>query len=304
MRVFDRNLLKILGCPKCKQKLELENEELYCDPCKVRYPIMKGVPVFHVHKNLYDERYYKDSGGSSAKNKRSKPANFLRVTIKNATPECRLVSKRSRETILSYLKHDSLITSEKIILNIGPGKTRDIKKLFKECGQVLKLCVDLEENADIVGDVRYLPFQENTIDFLFIIAVLEHVDDPAKAVKDIFRVLKPGGKVYAEVPFCRAYHAVPCDFQRYTISGIEKLFENFRCLEKGVSSGPGSTMSLAISSFFAILLSGNNITWYKFWNRIFRIITKPIQYVDLLCENNILAHRLASALYIVCEKKI
>jgi uncharacterized protein YbaR (Trm112 family)/SAM-dependent methyltransferase len=302
MRVFDRNLLKILGCPRCKQKLELWNEELSCDFCKTKYPIIKGVPVLHVKKNLYDERYYENGGVVPGKSKRSRPVNFLRVMVKKATPTCRLISKSSKKIILSHLKDNPPSNLQRIILNIGPAKTKDMKKLLRECGRVLKLCVDLQENADIVGDVRYLPFQENSIDFLFVIAVLEHVDDPAKAVKDIYRSLKPGGKVYAEIPFCRAYHAVPCDFQRYTLSGIEKLFENFRCIEKGVASGPGSAMSLSISSFFAILFSLNNITWYKFWNRIFRIITKPIQYIDVVCKDNKLAHRFACALYILCEK--
>jgi hypothetical protein len=266
------------------------------------YPIVEGIPELHVKKNLYDEKYYRDSGLSREKQQRSRPANLVRHVVKKATPSCRMLSRRSREVILSYLKQQPTIGSESVILNIGPGRTSDMKKLFKECGRLLKLCVSLDENADIVGDVRYLPFQKNTIDFLLIIAVLEHVDYPAKAVEDIHKCLKPGGRVYAEIPFCRAYHAMPCDFQRYTISGIERLFENFRCHEKGVASGPASAMSLAISSFFAIFLSCNNITWYKFWNRIFRIIAKPIQYLDVLCENNDMAHRFASTLYIMCEK--
>jgi uncharacterized protein YbaR (Trm112 family)/SAM-dependent methyltransferase len=302
MSIFDKELLNIIGCPRCKQKLKLQTESLFCDFCKVRYPVVDGIPELHVKKKLYDEPYYRDSGLGREKQQRSKPANLVRHVVKKATPSCRMLSRRSREIILSYLKQQPLSSSESAILNIGPGKTSDMKKLFRECDRVLKLCVSLDENADIVGDVRYLPFQTNTIDFLLIIAVLEHVDDPAKAVEDIHKCLKPGGRVYAEIPFCRAYHAMPCDFQRYTISGIEKLFEGFRCLEKGVASGPASAMSLATSSFFAILLSCNNITLYKFWNRIFRIITKPIQYLDVFCENNKMAHRFASTLYIMCEK--
>jgi hypothetical protein len=71
-----------------------------------------------------------------------------------------------------------------------------------------------------------------------------------------------------------------------------------------VASGPASAMSLAISSFFAVSLSFNNMTRYKFWNRIFRIVTKPLQFLDRLYENNKLAHRFASTLYVMCEKKV
>ena len=302
MEAFDRKLLDILGCPTCKQALELRDGALSCDSCKTQYPIINGVPVFRGRNRLYDERYYKDGGELHGKGKRPGWKNLVRVMIKKATPSCRETSRRSRDILLSYLREGSPDDLPSVILNIGPGKTRDMQRLLKECGSALRLCVDLEENADIVGDIRYLPFQDGTVDFVFAIAVLEHVDDPAKAVEDMHRSLTPNGKIYAEIPFCRSYHPLPCDFQRYTISGIEKLFEGFQCLEKGVASGPGSTMSLAISSFFAILLSFGNVTWYKLLNRIFRIVTKPMQYVDLLFQKNELAHRLACAVYILCQK--
>lgn len=37
-------LLKILACPMCKQKVELRGEELVCVGCGRRYPIVNGIP--------------------------------------------------------------------------------------------------------------------------------------------------------------------------------------------------------------------------------------------------------------------
>lgn len=45
-----------------------------------------------------------------------------------------------------------------------------------------------------------LPFADETFDFVISLAVLEHVQNVHKVVEEAFRVLKPGGYVYFEVP--------------------------------------------------------------------------------------------------------
>lgn len=42
--VINPELLKILACPMCKQKVELKGEELVCVGCGRRYPIVDGIP--------------------------------------------------------------------------------------------------------------------------------------------------------------------------------------------------------------------------------------------------------------------
>jgi uncharacterized protein YbaR (Trm112 family) len=44
---FDKELLEILVCPKCKGKLELTSEEdgLNCSACKLKYLIQDGIPI-------------------------------------------------------------------------------------------------------------------------------------------------------------------------------------------------------------------------------------------------------------------
>jgi len=45
-----------------------------------------------------------------------------------------------------------------------------------------------------------IQFEENTFDLVVSLAVLEHVQNVEKVVSEIFRVLKPGGVTYIEVP--------------------------------------------------------------------------------------------------------
>lgn len=45
-----------------------------------------------------------------------------------------------------------------------------------------------------------LPYPDNTFDFVFSSEVIEHVDDTEKFLSEIFRVMKPGGKLVLSTP--------------------------------------------------------------------------------------------------------
>lgn len=86
-------------------------------------------------------------------------------------------------------------------------------------------------SPDVFGDGHKLPFQDNSFDLILSQAVIEHLFDPFTAVSEIFRVLKPGGTVYAESAFMQPLHAVPYHFFNTTAWGLERLFKDFQILE-------------------------------------------------------------------------
>lgn len=51
-----------------------------------------------------------------------------------------------------------------------------------------------------VGDVANLTFSNGYFDTIICVDVLEHVEDPAQVVKELWRVLKPGGQMVATIP--------------------------------------------------------------------------------------------------------
>jgi len=87
------------------------------------------------------------------------------------------------------------------------------------------------ETADISGKVTYecdlcdIPIADNFFDAILSTQVLEHIQTPDKAVKELFRVLKPGGKLLLTVPFFYEEHLIPHDFFRFTQFGLKFLFE-------------------------------------------------------------------------------
>ncbi len=89
-------------------------------------------------------------------------------------------------------------------------------------------------HPDIVGDVHDLPLENNSVDAIICIALLEHVEEPQKAVKEMYRVLKPGGYLYIYVPFLYYYHPMPGyygDFYRFTIDGLKYMTRDFKSVE-------------------------------------------------------------------------
>lgn len=101
-------------------------------------------------------------------------------------------------------------------------------------------------HPDIVGDIHSLPFDDNSVDAIICIAVLEHVENPIKACEEMYRVLKPGGQVFAYVPFIYYYHPMKGyyqDFYRFTIDGVKYLLRDFKNLEVEKIRGPLETLN-------------------------------------------------------------
>ena len=89
-------------------------------------------------------------------------------------------------------------------------------------------------HPDIIGDIHNLPLADNSVPGMVCLAVLEHVEDPFRAVWEMHRVLEPGGYLFVYVPFLFYYHAEKGyykDFWRYTEDGIKNLFKDFSHME-------------------------------------------------------------------------
>ncbi len=58
----------------------------------------------------------------------------------------------------------------------------------------------LTEVPLIQGNLYRIPFKENSFNKIFCSEVLEHIPDDLQALKEIYRILKPGGKLLVTVP--------------------------------------------------------------------------------------------------------
>jgi SAM-dependent methyltransferase len=113
------------------------------------------------------------------------------------------------------------------VLDAGAGEGRHAAMFAKQRYVGVDLAVgDTAWNyshLDAVCDLCALPFRDGTFDAAINIVTLEHIHDPANALFEIGRALKPGGRILLAVPQDWEVHQAPHDYFRYTRYGIEHL---------------------------------------------------------------------------------
>lgn len=101
--------------------------------------------------------------------------------------------------------------------------------------------------AELKGSVEALPVDDASFDVVLCNQVLEHCDDPSKAVSELRRVAAPGGRVLASTHGVMPYHPSPTDYWRWTHAGLEKLFrENGEWASVRVTPASGTTACLGM----------------------------------------------------------
>ncbi len=167
------------------------------------------------------------------------------------------------------------------------------------------VCVDIEDGpgVDLVADAHDLHMvKNNSVDFVTSVSVLEHVKYPQIVVKEMHRILKPGGIIYINVPFLFPFHADPSDFYRFTFKGIDLLCEEFEKLDSGFNRGPASTMHHLLVHFLAMLFSFNSNTIYGINVDVFKWLLFWIKYLDKFLANYKMAYVIHAGTYFIGKK--
>ena len=107
--------------------------------------------------------------------------------------------ERHRYLWLYLQRQTSFLEDQLNVLHVAPEQVFYTK--FKQFKHWKYTTTDLHSPlADIKADICALPFQDNSFDLILCNHVLEHIPDDATAMKELFRVLKKGGTLIAQVP--------------------------------------------------------------------------------------------------------
>ena len=127
------------------------------------------------------------------------------------------ITRRSLEKFLA--PH----ASNETILDIGSGGS-SYERYFPN-----RLTVDIDpaRQPEIIADAHELPFEDASFNRILCTEVLEHLTDPARAIAEMHRVLKPGGLLLLTTRFVYPLHDAPHDYFRYTRFGLAHLFREW-----------------------------------------------------------------------------
>ena len=77
--------------------------------------------------------------------------------------------------------------------------------------------------VDVVGSAYAIPVEDETFDTALCTSVLEHLEEPEQALRECYRVLRPGAHAVYTIPHIWHLHEEPRDFYRFTKYGISYL---------------------------------------------------------------------------------
>lgn len=116
-----------------------------------------------------------------------------------------------------------------IVLEVGSGYSTCNK--YVPYTKYLTLDINEKSKPDICSDLHSIKWESNYFDTVIAIEVLEHIQNPQKAINEMLRILKPNGICIISTRFIHAYHAGPKDYYRFTWDSLNDLFRECKKVE-------------------------------------------------------------------------
>jgi SAM-dependent methyltransferase len=107
------------------------------------------------------------------------------------------------------------------ILNVGAGGTA------VKLENVVELEYAFFRHTDVAADAHQLPLADASFDAVVSFNTFEHLHDPDRATAEIFRVLKPGGRLLVQTAFLQPVHESPHHYYNVTEFGLRRWFRAF-----------------------------------------------------------------------------
>ena len=241
------SIFDILACPNCKIRVTLRDKSLRCSECGLSFPIVNGVPVM-----LPD--------GS----------------IPKIQHEADLQIRETYDPWVHRVILQSLLDNQ-VVVDIGAGNMA----LDDPC--IIRTDVTLSPFVDLVADAHALPFLPESIDYIFSLAVFEHLHNPFRAAQSIYEVLKDGGFIYHECNFVFAYHGYPHHYFNASLQGLEQIFSQFAPLRKGVApyQMPSFALEMILNTYLRYSQADETAHGRRLTSRIRQLLDHDLVEYDI-----------------------
>lgn len=192
-------LIPLLECPTSRRSLKLaldgalEPEGTSVGSEKVRWQVLDGVP------------------------------NFIRARAAVAHEEIHQHHEGNSLALFDYNLTKFHDTKEwEIAINLSAGNT------INKPDNVVEVDVVRSSFTDVLCDTNErLPFRDNCFDVAVSLNAFEHYKYPQFVADEIYRILKPGGRILIQTAFIAPLHLEPYHYFNATKHGVDHWFRRF-----------------------------------------------------------------------------
>lgn len=124
------------------------------------------------------------------------PATGLRKHAK--CPNCNALERHRNQYLVMQIVLNEYKTADMAMLHFAPETL--LRNYLSKQFHIYETADLNMPDVDHRVDLQNLPFRNSLYDFVFASHVLEHIPDDIKAIKEICRILKPGGIAILPVP--------------------------------------------------------------------------------------------------------
>jgi radical SAM superfamily enzyme YgiQ (UPF0313 family) len=154
--------------------------------------------------------------------------------------------------------------------------------------------------VDVAADSEFLPFQADVFQRIECDAVLEHVPHPAAVVREIERVLAPGGYARLVTAFCHPLQQDLNDYRRFTLDGLKQMAGGLEVVAEGWRTGPTATMIVLFLEYIKLLAPWR---WWRIASHgVLGWLLFPLRYLDLILFRSPRAGRMGNHCYLWLRK--
>jgi len=164
-----------------------------------------------------------------------------------------------RKPLLEWLRSQQVDGQR--VLDVGCGDD-PYGELLTGAAEVVGFDMPGNPHADLHGSIEAIPVADASFDVVLCIQVLEHVPDPPAAVRELRRVVRPGGRVLASTHGVYPFHPNPDDFWRWTHHGLERLFHesgDWSSVTVQPGAGTAATVAMVVAHVIDLLFKRSRV---------------------------------------------